>query len=74
MFTGHMKTAKMLVKYFRDCLCDFTGMTERSAESIVDEVVNTNIHQIKEADGTRHTKRISVIIPHVMEEYPEDLI
>lgn len=74
MFTGHMKTAKMLVKYFRDCLCDFTGMTEHSAESIVAEVVNTNIHQIKEADGTRHTERISVIIPHVMEEYPEDLI
>lgn len=73
MFTGHMTSAKMLVKYFRDRLCEVTGMTERSAESIVAEVVHANIHQVKETDGHRHTERISVIIPHVMEEYPEGL-
>lgn len=73
MFTGHMKTAELLIGYFRDCMCNVGGMTEKSAESLCAKVLNTNIHLVKDVDGHRHATRITMIVPHVMENYPSDL-
>lgn len=73
MFTGHMKTPTLLVEYFRDCLCNVVGMTEKSAEALVAGVVNFNMHQVKEVNGNRYVERVSMIIPHVKEQYSPDL-
>lgn len=73
MFTGHMVSAKMLVAYFRDCLCNENNMTEKSAESLVASVVHANVHAVKESNGHRHIQRITVIIPKFLQDYPTEL-
>lgn len=73
MFTGHMKTAELMVAYFRDCVCNEGGMSERSAEALCAKVLNTNLHLLKDVSGHRHAERITMVVPHVMEDYPTSL-
>ena len=62
-----------MVAYFRDCVCNEGGMSERSAEALCAKVLNTNLHLLKDVSGHRHAERITMVVPHVMEDYPTSL-
>lgn len=73
MFTGHMKTVPLLIDYFRSALLKKTpGSNAQIEESLCARVLNCNIHLSKTISGHRFVERVSMIIPHVMEDYPSE--
>jgi len=74
IFTGHMKTVPDLIDYFRTaCLSNTPGSNAKIEEALCARVLNWNIHLRKTIGGHRYVERVSMIMPHVIEDYPVDM-
>lgn len=75
MATHHAKTTQDLIEWFRDSLVKEAGFNnEELVEKTVARVLNFDVHLAKLLDGTRYIERVTEVVPHISEPYPNDLI
>lgn len=72
MFTSHHKTTQDLVDEWGDDLVSEGASTDSfKATQTVSSVLDIDIHLERFTDGTRCISRVTQILPHIAEPYPE---
>lgn len=72
--TLHHETTQKLIEYLRNALVSEFGISDtKVAEKQVSDILNFDVHTVKDIEGRFYIERITEIIPEQESEYPCDI-
>ena len=72
--TLHHETTRKLIEYLRNALVSEFGLTDTGiAEKQVADILNFDIHTVKDIEGRFYIERITEIVPEDENPYPRDI-